>query len=80
MIYILCPANLETGGPEVLHQLGYKLNLMGVEAKMFYLNRMKDVDPVADRYRKYNVPYSNSLDVQPHTKRGSYVRMLCYHQ
>ncbi len=57
MIYIACPANLQTGGPEVLHQLGYKLNLFGIEANMLYANRKEGVNPVCECYRKYNVPY-----------------------
>lgn len=35
MIYIICPVNQESGGPELLHQLGYKLNLLGFEEKCF---------------------------------------------
>lgn len=62
MIYILCPANLQTGGPEVLHQLGYKLNLLGVDAQMFYYNRQEGIDPVCECYRKYNVQYSSKLE------------------
>lgn len=62
MIYIMCPANLATGGPEVLHQLGYKLNLLGIEANMYYYNTKAGVDPVCEVYRKYNVPYSAKID------------------
>lgn len=62
MIYIMCPANLATGGPEVLHQLGYKLNLLGIEANMYYYNMKAGVDPVCEVYRKYNVPYSAKID------------------
>ena len=75
MVHIICPANLQTGGPEVLHQLGYKLNLFGIEANMVYANRKEGVDPVCECYRKYNVPYqdvfvtdSNSIVVLPESR------------
>lgn len=55
-IFISCPANLVTGGPEVLHQLGAKLNSLGRAAYMFYYNRQKDKDPVPGPYREYRVP------------------------
>lgn len=67
MIYILCPANLETGGPELLHQLGYKLNLLGIETKITYINKKENVDPVCDSYRKYNVPYNDTLELSSDT-------------
>ena len=67
MIYILCPANLETGGPELLHQLGYKLNLLGIETNITYINKKENVDPVCDCYRKYNVPYSDTLELSSDT-------------
>ncbi|MGC8677911.1 MAG: hypothetical protein ACP5UF_06840 [Hydrogenobaculum sp.] len=36
-IYIACPANFATGGPELLHQLGYHLiNDLNIEAFMYY--------------------------------------------
>ena len=75
MVHIVCPANLQTGGPEVLHQLGYKLNLFGIEANMVYANRKEGVDPVCECYRKYNVPYQpvfvtdkNSIVVLPESR------------
>ena len=61
MIYILCPANLATGGPELLHQLGYKLNLLGYVADMYYTNRAPEVHPVCEQYEKYNVPFTDKV-------------------
>ncbi len=61
MIHILCPASVATGGPELLHQLGYKLNLLGFPAKMMYLNASSDTDPVCEAYKKYNVPWDIRL-------------------
>lgn len=61
MIYILCPANVATGGPELLHQLGYKLNLFGYVADMYYPNQTPGVYPVCPQYEKYNVPFTDTV-------------------
>lgn len=55
-IYILCPPNLATGGPEALHQLGYILNDLGCKVKMLY-SKFK-INPVHPFYKSYNVPYT----------------------
>lgn len=65
MIHIICPANVATGGPELLHQLGYKLNLLGFQAKMMYLNASPNADPACEPYKKYNVPWSIRLTPAP---------------
>lgn len=54
-IYIICPPQKATGGPEALHQLGYILNSLGYNAKMLYSKYKKD--PVHSFYKIYNVPY-----------------------
>jgi hypothetical protein len=54
-IYIVCPSNKATGGPEALHQLGYILNQLGFDAKMMYTKKLKD--PVHQFYKTYNVPF-----------------------
>lgn len=70
-IYIACPAYVATGGPELLHQLGYHLiNDLNTEAYMYYYNfdPSKTVEPVCSDYRHYNVPYvtsKNSVDDRP---------------
>lgn len=61
MIYILCPANFASGGPELLHQLGYKLRLLGFEAVMYYWNQKAQISPICNEYLKYNVPYTQTL-------------------
>lgn len=61
MIYVLCPANCATGGPELLHQLGYKLNLFGYEANMVYYDQKKGVHPVCEQYEKYHVPFTSDV-------------------
>lgn len=38
-IFIACPSNLSTGGPELLHQLAYHLiNDLNIETYKFYYN------------------------------------------
>lgn len=65
MIYIICPANVATGGPELLHQLGYKLNLLDFEASIMYLNITTGKDPVCEPYKKYCVPWVSRLNPNP---------------
>lgn len=36
IVYVLCPANHVTGGPDALHQMVYYLNQNGVNAKIVY--------------------------------------------
>lgn len=55
-IYIACPAAVATGGPELLHQLCFKLNEFGFKAEMYYYREFEN-DPVHDRFKKYNNPY-----------------------
>ena len=53
-IYIACPANVATGGPELLHQLCHKLRKKGYISYMYYYYRKKSENPVHERYEKYN--------------------------
>lgn len=48
MIYVICPPNLITGGPDALHQLVYYLNKNGIEAKIVYsrLKRKNYIIPI----------------------------------
>ena len=68
-VYILCPGNLQTGGPELAHQFTSTLTSFGVQSYMFYyessipLNR---ADPVHDVYKKYHVPYTFEVEDKPH--------------
>lgn len=64
-IYIVAPANISSGGPELLHQLCHKLNKNGYKAKMYYTSFSGDEipeNPVHDNYIKYNNPYTISGD------------------
>lgn len=59
-VYILCPADLFTGGPTLLHQLASQLASMGIHAKMFYLSRPGTdlAKPVAKEYKKYHLDWT----------------------
>ena len=37
IVYVLCPANYVTGGPDALHQMVFYLNKIGVNAKIVYV-------------------------------------------
>ena len=55
-IYVLCPAHLKTGGPELLHQLVYVLNSYGINAHIVYI--LDENDPntnifIIEEYQKY---------------------------
>ncbi len=59
-IYIACPANVATGGPEALHQLGFHLiNDLNIPAFIYYYNfdNKKFKDPIHPEYKSYNIPY-----------------------
>ena len=59
-IFVACPANVFTGGTELLHQLAYHIiNDLNVEAFMYYYNfdSNKFKTPVHNEYEIYNVPY-----------------------
>lgn len=38
IVYVLCPANSVTGGPDALHQMVFYLNKIGVAAKIVYVS------------------------------------------
>ncbi len=59
VIYILCPGGMATGGPELLHQLCYKLNLIGYEVYMYYYSNPEN--PVHERYKKYGNKYVTKI-------------------
>lgn len=53
-VYIVCPGNLHTGGPELLHQLCSQLIKCGVNAFMFYTSGYSSFnakDPVHPFYQ-----------------------------
>ena len=60
-IYVACPANVATGGPELLHQLVYELNKLGLVAYMYYYGK-EDINPVHQAYIKYENPYVENIE------------------
>lgn len=60
-IYVACPANSATGGPELLHQLVFELTKIGRDAYMFYYN-CKEENPVHSAYEKYNNKFVDEID------------------
>ncbi|MCR5719546.1 MAG: hypothetical protein K6F84_03180 [Lachnospiraceae bacterium] len=54
-VYLTSPAGVATGGTELLHQFAAAMSDNGVECYMIYPDRKKDVDPVPERFKKYNV-------------------------
>ncbi len=61
MIIIFCPRGNATGGTELLHQLGYKLNLFGFEAKMYYYGDDNGLPATHPHFVKYRVPLSDTV-------------------
>ena len=53
-IYVLCPGNVVTGGPELLHQLVDTLNCNGKNASIVYYP-FDSTFEVPDSYKHYNV-------------------------
>jgi hypothetical protein len=72
-IFIACPANAATGGPELLHQLAYHLRKdLGIDAYMYYYNfndRAFD-SPVHPEYEVYGNPYVTRLNEVEDDKRN----------
>lgn len=60
-IYIACPANTATGGPELLHQLCHKLRGKGYSSYMYYYGRNND-NPVHERYLKYGTEFVDYIE------------------
>ncbi len=61
-IFIACPANYTSGGPELLHQLGSELLRRGLDARMWYYGIKDGRPPQEHVYRKYHVPFVISVD------------------
>lgn len=64
-IYIYCPANLRSGGPEALHQLCFYMVKVGLDAYMVYYNTTDGIEPMPPIYSIYGVkrkPFSEIED------------------
>mgnify|MGYP001474768231 CR=1 FL=1 len=61
IVYVAAPANLATGGPELLHQLAYHLrNNLKIDAYMYYFNA-NDTYPVHPEYKCYHNPFVKEI-------------------
>ncbi|MGI2173250.1 hypothetical protein [Shewanella ulleungensis] len=61
-VYVLCPGNVVTGGPELLHQLVDSLNKKGDVASIVYYPFESNFD-VPNAYKHYNVNHKVFSDV-----------------
>jgi hypothetical protein len=60
VFYIVAPANVATGGPELLHQLAFKLKNAGKNVHMFYVPS-DSPNPVHDNYQQYGIGFVRSI-------------------
>ena len=61
-IYVACPANSATGGPELLHQLVHELVNLGFDAYMYYYRRTVNKHPIHEAYIGYNNKFANIIE------------------
>lgn len=62
--YVVCPAGIASGGPELAHQFCYELNQSGTSAKMLYMvaGKYEPVDmPVLEKYERYCTSHVTEL-------------------
>jgi hypothetical protein len=71
-VYIACPANIATGGPELLHQLCYHLREdMRINAIMYYYGyNKKDKSLIHPEYEKYSNPYVLQVSREDDNKKN----------
>lgn len=61
IIYIIAPANMDTGGPKDLHQLAYFLkNNLKKKVFMYYYPTMLK-NPIHKNYKFYKIPHTNKI-------------------
>lgn len=58
-VYVACPANKATGGPELLHQIVYQLRKLNIDALMYYYNSRGKINPIHNAYSHYENPFTN---------------------
>jgi len=64
-IYILCPAQACTGGPELLHQLADELKSQNYNASILYIGEYKGDNPIHSAYKKYDFDYTFKAKDEP---------------
>jgi hypothetical protein len=62
--YIAAPANYATGGPELLHQLAYKMKVKGKNVVMFYYPANYP-NPVHENYQEYGISFVREIEDSP---------------
>ncbi len=62
-VYVCCPGNAKTAGPEAIHQLVADLNRLGQPASVVYFPFHQDFLTVPD-YQKYQAPISRYTDAE----------------
>ena len=60
-IFVACPANVKTGGTELLHQLVHELNILDIEAYIVYYNYSREV-PMPKDFEIYGTKYVTNID------------------
>ena len=60
-VFLVSPANVATGGPEAIHQLGYKLKSLGQRVEIFYTD-VCEISPVHQNYKEYDIPVALEID------------------
>lgn len=63
-VYVLCPAYIKSGGPELLHQLVKKMNDKGINAYIVYYNTKKDNKYRDNEFDKYTKEYININEIE----------------
>ncbi len=65
-IYIFCPPNSVSGGPDALHQLCYYMNLVGLDACMVYF--FSGITKCQKRFEKYGARIISYQDIEESEK------------
>jgi len=60
----MCPSNVATGGPELLHQLAFELKRNNAKVFMLYINS-KNKNPVHENYKEYMIDYVYKIEDNP---------------
>ena len=65
IIYILCPAKIDTGGPTDLHQLAFLLKKKFKKKVMMCYYPANIINPVHKNYKNFCIPYANTIFDDP---------------
>lgn len=62
-VYVICPGNVVTGGPELLHQFVHGLNKRGVDASIVYFPFDNEYQ-VPSEYQHYNINVDKYINIK----------------